>query len=304
MGRGPKVSVIIPTYNHALYLPGAIQSVLDQTFRDFEMIVVDDGSTDDTAEVIKPFFADPRFRYIHQRNRGLAAARNTGIKHTEGELVAFLDADDLWLPEKLEEEVRIIDRGGPEVRLVYCFFQYIDQGGNILETVTEHPIKNPTYKDLLYCNWVLGSSSAVLIRKKAFDEVGLFDESLRSLEDIDMWIRILRGHKSLYVDKVLVQLRRTITSMSAVKDAAVRKREHQYIAHIQKYIDRFTELADYRKEALFRVAEGMLYSSYVYGKKGQMFKYYLKAGLQRPTFWFTSIVVYLRKYFLRGKGRR
>lgn len=299
----PKVSVIIPSYNYARFLPGAIESVLDQTFQDFELIVVDDGSTDETADVVRPYTENHGLKYIRQENRGPSSARNTGIRNARGKLVAFLDPDDLWLPEKLRRQVALMDADA-EVGLSYCLVDFIDEEGRRFPDISwPHP-SGATYKDLLYLNWVVGSGSSVLIRKSVFDEVGLFDEGLKGLEDMDMWIRILRHHKSAHADEVLARVRRHVRSMQAGKAIDLGKREREYLAHLNKSLELFPELEPYRKEARDRIYEGLVFTAYVYGQKADMLRYYLKAGLYRPSFWLSSIATYLKKYLLRGKGMR
>ena len=113
----PKVSVIIPAYNASDYIAAAINSVLRQTFKDYEIIVVNDGSTDNTVDVLKPFMS--RIRYIYQDNKGEKGAKNTGIKLAEGEYIALLDSDDLWMEDKLERQVPILDESGPEVGIIH-----------------------------------------------------------------------------------------------------------------------------------------------------------------------------------------
>lgn len=298
----PKVSVIVPTYNYADFLPEALRSVLAQTFTDYEVIIVDDGSTDSTSQVIKPFLADTRVRYIYQRNKGQSAARNTGIRHATGEFVAFLDADDIWLPEKLEKQVPLFDLNGT-IALVYCKGEYIDLTGRPLPDL-EWPLNaDATYKDYLYANWI-GTPSAVIVKKRIFDTVGFFDENLKGLEDMDMWLRILRHHKSTYADEVLVKMRRHIKSMQAGKMIDLAKREREYLSHLDRSLKRFPELEMYKKEASWRIYEGLIFTAYVYGKKFDMFRFILKAGIHRPSFWFSSIATYLRKYFLRRKRLR
>jgi glycosyltransferase involved in cell wall biosynthesis len=295
--NSPAVSVIIPAYNYARFLPRAIKSVITQTLRDFEVIVVDDGSTDDTAAVARGYLSDPRVRYIYQENRGLSAARNTGISLAKGKYIAFLDADDLWLPEKLEKQLRIFEREAGSVALVYCFIEYIDEQGTVLESAKELPVENPTLGDLLYANWVLGSGSSVLIKKEAFDRVGLFDEELRSLEDMNMWLRILHEYDSARADEVLVRITRHRRSMQS----DLRTMERNMLLHIEKGVDMFPELKTFEPEARFQIYKGLLYLSYFHNVKKKMFLYYLKAGCLRPSFLFEVFLVFLRKYFLRRK---
>ncbi len=204
----PAISVIIPAFNAGHFLPETLESVLRQTYTDLEVIVVDDGSTDGTADKAKSYLHDPRVHYIHQENKGVCAARNTGIRKSEGEFVALLDADDVWYPQKLERQVPLFE--DDDIGLVYCMIEHIDDDDNVLPHLSwPHPV-GATYKDLLYINWIVGSGSSVVIRKDVFDRVGLFDEDLKGLEDMDMWIRILRHYKSAYADSVLVKIRRHI----------------------------------------------------------------------------------------------
>jgi glycosyltransferase involved in cell wall biosynthesis len=201
----PKVSVIVPTYNHADYLGEAIQSVLDQTFSDFELIVVNDASTDNTDEVVGQY-DDPRLKYIkHQENRYAAAARNTGIKASCGELIAFFDGDDLMHPEKLQTQVTFL-KEHPEIGLTYCSRFEIDVSGLTL-SIVQAP-NNVTLSDL-----VLGypyAPSEVVLRREWPFKIELFDESfVFHAEDPDFFMRLaLKGCRMAGVDKVLNYRRR------------------------------------------------------------------------------------------------
>jgi glycosyltransferase involved in cell wall biosynthesis len=300
----PAVSVIIPAYNAEHFLQETIESVLKQTYTDFEVIIVDDGSTDGTADKAKSYLHDPRVHYIYQENKGVCAARNKGIRSTKSELIAFVDADDVWLQEKLEKQVPLFEDNN--VGLVYCMIEHIDENDNVLPHLSwPHP-RGATYKDLLYINWIVGSGSSVIIRKDVFDKVGFFDEGLKGLEDMDMWIRILHGYKSSYVDSVLVKIRRHIKSRQAQKMASksvnLQKRQDEYFLHVQRSIERFPELEEYRREAYYQIFRGLFYTAYVYAKKKEMLRYYLKAGRYRPSFFIESIITYFRKYILK-KGK-
>jgi glycosyltransferase involved in cell wall biosynthesis len=195
----PKVSVIVPVYNVEHYVGAAIQSVLEQTFQDFEILIIDDASPDQSIAVCRGF-DDDRIRIIQQANRGLAGARNTGIRNAQGEYLAFLDSDDLWTADKLEKHVAHLDRY-PEVGLSYCRSAFIDQKGEPL-----HYHQMPKLKDItpvhLLCRNPVGNGSAPVIRKQTLDaiqfmddlhgspEVCYFDEHLRQSEDIECWLRI------------------------------------------------------------------------------------------------------------------
>src|SRR5262249_25255030 len=170
----PKVSVIIITYNRAQYLQRAIRSVLNQTFQDFEIVVVDDASTDETPEVVKAF-SDPKIRYFrHPINRQEAGSRNTAIQNARAEYVAFLDDDDLWLPQKLAVQVDLLDKSPSTVGVVYTSFLDIDgETEKVLGLWTAEKRGN-VLQDLIEKNWI-GIPSTVVLRRKCFDAVGLFD---------------------------------------------------------------------------------------------------------------------------------
>ena len=182
------VSIIIPAYNQSQYLAAAIKSALAQTYRAIEVLVVDDGSTDDTRQVAASF-TDPRVRYIYQDNRGLAAARNTGLRHATGGFVSFLDSDDLFLPEKLALLVAALDEQ-PALGLVAGEAVLIDEHGEPLGEVFERPIPAEP-SDLLLGNPL--HVGAVVVRREWQERAGFFDESLRSYEDWDMWLRLARA---------------------------------------------------------------------------------------------------------------
>ena len=182
-----KVSVIIPAYNQGSYLREAVRSVLDQTHRDLELLIVDDGSTDDTRSVAESF-VDERIHYIYQENRGLSGARNTGIRNSSGEFLSYLDADDLFSTEKLELLTRKFDENA-ELGLVAGQAIPIDtQGQEIGHLYAAPPPKEAR------C-WLLGNPlhvGSVLVRREWQERAGFFDESLRSYEDWDMWLRLAR----------------------------------------------------------------------------------------------------------------
>lgn len=185
-----EVSVIIPTYNYERFIVEAIRSVLSQTFSDFELFVVDDGSTDGTKDIVSTF-KDPRITYIYQNNRGLSSARNIGLESSSGEYIGFLDADDLWMPEKLDQQLSLFQTK-PSVGLIYTGYTVIDEAGICIATRTAQPIDGDLVSQLILGNIVSGSITTSLIRRKCFDKVGLFDETLTSCEDWDMWLRIAR----------------------------------------------------------------------------------------------------------------
>ena len=200
MDKNPKVSVVIPTYNSAQFIVETLESVFAQTYKDYEVIVVDDGSTDNTKEVLKPYMS--RIRYIYKENGGPASARNEGIKNARGEYIAFLDSDDLWLPEKLEKQVEYFEQY-PDVVLVST--DRIRLVGNRLIRGRKKckRVSNDAFINLWWCNSIVNSS--VMVRRFCFDKVGVFDESeeIISAEDLEMWLRIAREHKVGYIDQAL-----------------------------------------------------------------------------------------------------
>jgi len=203
----PRVSVIIPTYNRARYLPETLESVFAQTYRDYEVIVIDDGSTDNTAEVLESYL--DRIVYVRKENGGQGSARNAGLKIARGEYIAFLDSDDLWLPDKLELQVRYLDEH-PDVGLVFTDYVIFEEKGSKNKTEIGNIIlskKDLTFKRLLYFNFI--PNLTVMIRKSCFDNVGLFDESRELIggEDYDMWLRISMKYKLGHISKILAKYR-------------------------------------------------------------------------------------------------
>ena len=185
----PKVSVIIPTYNRSNFLRAAVQSVLNQTFTDFDIVIVDDASEDDTQAVVASF-SDDRIKCIrHPLNRQIAATRNTGMVNSGGEYIAFLDDDDQWLPEKLAKQVAILDGSASSVGAVYTAFDQVDVATkDVLRTIRPGK-RGHILHELCIRNWI-GTASTVCLRRRCLDEVGLFDESVAFGEEYDMWIRL------------------------------------------------------------------------------------------------------------------
>lgn len=195
--RHPLVSVVIPMYNVEKYIDQAIQSVLKQSFRNFEVICVDDGCTDSTAAIVKQF-SDPRVKLIRQKNRGLSGARNTGIYASSGIYVALLDADDFWAPDKLAMHVKHLN-GQSNIDVSYSPSLFVDEQGKDIGLGQFPKLENITFKDVL-CRNPVGNGSAPVIRKAALLSHGfktdqikhnqIFDESLRQSEDIELWVRM------------------------------------------------------------------------------------------------------------------
>lgn len=195
----PVVSVIVPVYKIEKYIAATVQSVLNQVFTDFELLLIDDGSPDRSVEIIQQF-TDPRIRLIRQQNRGLAGARNTGIRHARGQYLAFLDGDDLWAPEKLAKHVYHLNLN-LQVGISYSFSTFIDEAGNPLGIYQTARINDITPGYIL-CRNPVGNGSNPVIRREVFDEIRFqanlhgtvedfyFDESFRRAEDTECWLRM------------------------------------------------------------------------------------------------------------------
>ncbi|MEN6293489.1 MAG: glycosyltransferase family 2 protein [Methanobacterium sp.] len=198
----PTVSVIIATYNRAYLIGRAIKSILDQTFQDFELIIVDDGSSDNTKELITKYMQeDPRIKYIkNKRNLGLPKTRNEAIKVAQGKYIGLLDDDDEWLPNKLEKQVNKFQSTPKTVGLVYCGLIYISRNEKPSKTIIPK-LKGNLFTDILKGNFF--GSSTPLIKKECFEKSGFFDGNFSNGEDWDMWIRISKNYEIDYVPEAL-----------------------------------------------------------------------------------------------------
>jgi hypothetical protein len=219
-GMHPLVSVIIPNYNHAHYVGEAISSVLRQDYPHYEIIVVDDGSTDDSHEVLSAFGG--KIRCIHQENRGLSAARNTGILASRGELIGVLDADDIYECDYLKTQVLLLQTSSGADG-IYCGYRFIDRENNLL-TQSEARFVPPDklYERLLDGCFLVPES--VLVWRRCYEEAGLFDESLKSCEDWDVWLRFARKYRIICTNRLLTRHRILPGSMSTVTDRMLNSR--------------------------------------------------------------------------------
>jgi glycosyltransferase involved in cell wall biosynthesis len=221
-GRHALVTVVMITYNRADLAARAAASVLSQTSQDFELVVVDDCSTDETRDVIQAL-QDPRIVYIrHDVNRGASAARNTGMSRAQGDYIALLDDDDEWLPAKLEKQLRLIESSRLRPGLVYCWMEYL-QGGSHLRYYT--PQARGNIFDQILNQQCIGNSSTVLMTRPAVERVGRFDETLVRGTDGDYFRRLAQRFPVDFVPEVLVKyhidhpLRATSDSKQGVLNA-------------------------------------------------------------------------------------
>ena len=209
------VSVVIPAHNYARYLPQTLRSVLAQTHPNFEIIVVDDGSTDETRGVVAAE-TDPRVRYVWQENAGLSAARNTGIRESRHAMIAFLDADDQWEPELLSTILEQFGKLSRDFGLIATNISRIDANGEMMPPPKRvwDTDREFTVRDFCIRNRPL--SSSVVVRREVFAAVGDFDTTLRSSEDRDLWIRATsRDFRFWFIHQRLCRVRRHQGNMSA-----------------------------------------------------------------------------------------
>lgn len=258
-----KVSVIIPTFNRANYIGEAIDSVLSQTYKDYEIVVVDDGSTDNTKEVLKKY--SDKIKYVYQRNRGLSASRNRGIDESNGEYIGFLDSDDIWLSDKLEKQVDILDQGHNYAFV--CSDSYvIDETGKIIKTFGKGIYNYETFESLYEENFVLVLT--VLLRRRCLEDVGLFDETLSMSEDYDLWLRIAKRYKFKHLSSPLSKYRTHSGNMS--KKNEVLERE------VKKVIDKYETTYDL---SIVRKIIGKARRYYFFGTKYHNAHNFYKAGI-------------------------
>jgi glycosyltransferase involved in cell wall biosynthesis len=263
------VSVVVPSYNYGRYVTEAVDSALAQTHEPVEVIVVDDGSTDDTATRLAPYAQ--RIRYIRQENRGLSAARNAGIRHASGQWIALLDADDLWHPEKLEIQLGAV-RGREDVTLV---------GSPGALSLVDSRLPPPKVRELTLRDFVLSSRmgpSSALIRRRCFDTVGFFDETLRSVEDRDMWLRVAGRFSCVLVDSPCWWYRRHPIQMS-------RNAERMFLNY-RRVLNKFFGTHPPGRE-LYQLAMAYLYFDTVWpyfeeGKRLRALYCLIRSGCYRP----------------------
>ncbi len=278
-----KVSAIILTYNRAHMVTEAIDSVLTQSFKDFELIIVDNCSSDNTESVVKSY-NDKRIRYFKHQNNGLIGVnRNYGIKKSRGEYIAFLDDDDLWLPEKLEKQVELLD-SNKELGLVYSDTYLIDSNGNLRRHAYFYRIKpfgGNAFNKLLRGNFI--PMLTVVIRREMLDKVGEFNSGYKICLDYDLWLRIAESYPIDFIEQPLAKY--MVHSESGFQKNTI-LRYQEVIQIIEYWLDRNPEL---KRELgpLFRLRKGLAccrlasYHAYKYRDRKaikesvKLFKYFL-----------------------------
>jgi glycosyltransferase involved in cell wall biosynthesis len=253
----PLISVIIPVYNGEKTIRETIESVLNQSFKDFEIIVIDDGSKDATLEVVNSI-QDPRLKVFSYPNARQAASRNRGFSHSTGEFIAFLDADDLWTPNKLEAQLKAL-QDNPQAAVAYSWSNCIDETGKFLREASHSTLSGDVYPKLLLCDF-LDNGSNPLVRRQALIEAGSFDESLPPAEDWDMWLRLAARYHFVAVPYPHILYRQSPNSESAnlcrMASACARVIEQAFtqapnsLQHLKKH-----SLANLYKYLIFRCFE-------------------------------------------------
>jgi glycosyltransferase involved in cell wall biosynthesis len=200
----PHVSVAIAARDYGHYLADALRSVQTQSFTDWECILVDDGSQDATAQVVRPFLADSRFRYVHSNTLGQTRAKNLAVRLSRAPLIACLDGDDVWLPSKLERQVRLLD-AEPELGVCFTRRFLINPQGELITSLHSETPRGTIFNDVLLNNFVCFSS--VMIRRTALEHVGAFDPRLELAIDYDLWLRVAKHYTFDFIDEPLVKYR-------------------------------------------------------------------------------------------------
>lgn len=299
----PLVSVIIPVYNGAAFVGETIESALKQTCRNIEVIVVDDGSTDNTLSVLNKYAEqDHRVRVISQPNGGVSKARNTAIAAARGEFIAPLDADDLWLPAKLDRQLKRMNEAGPETGIVYSWWAWIDEAGNVVDRSPRWTIEGNVLDKLMYINFV-GNASVPLFRKSHIEELGGYKSSVIPgepliCEDYELALRIAAKYRVVGVPDILMGYRRSAGSRSTDCDVMWRSQQ----AVMQSIRERHPEL----KPALFEACNkqfcmyvaGLAYMS---GNTKEAIRWGLRSGPKLPLLIAPYV---LKMMFPRRKQKR
>lgn len=255
----PLISVIIPAYNSATTIKKTIESVLNQTFTDLELIVINDGSTDSTLVTVESI-KDERLKVFSYPNSGVAESRNRGIALSKSDFISFIDADDLWTPDKLERQLRAL-QSEPKAAIAYSWTDWIDEKDNFLRAGSHITVNGDVYQQLLLRDFV-ESGSNPLILLTALKEVGGFDASLTNAHDWDMWLRLARSFEFVAVPSVQILYRISTNSMSTnvwgMEAASLKVIERQYnqVAPIAQHMIK-DALASRYQYLTFKAIEGI-----------------------------------------------
>jgi glycosyltransferase involved in cell wall biosynthesis len=287
----PLVSVIIPTYNSARYIEEALESVFEQTFQDFEIIVVDDGSSDETREILKKY--GDRVKYLFQENSGPAGARNRGISNARGKYIAFLDADDLWLPTKLEKQLSLFRQRAHLGMVTTGACSFDEKGVYGFSANKRKTLMMGNIARNIFLRSNLGTPT-VMARKEVFDNIGLFEENIRQAEDDNMWIRIAAHYDIELIDEALIKVRNHPRRMTLNKSEllgsvqeSIRLLKTKYGETVRKKIEKAIPI----KIAQVQFAVG--YSHYESGNYREARKAFLNGAYHRIWYWKNPLYLIL-----------
>jgi glycosyltransferase involved in cell wall biosynthesis len=261
-----KVSVIIPTYNGGKFLPEAIDSALKQSVNSIEIIVVDDGSIDGTPQLLKDY--DRQIKYIYQENKGVSAARNRGLTEASGEYIAFLDADDVWLPKKLEKQIALLD-DNRNAGFVYCDNVFVDaERRPIADYNRKVELKDGRIDINLFCNFFM-ITSGVVMRRGCLETIGIFDETLSVGEDYDFFLRLAYHFDALVVREKLFE--RRVIAESTSRQNFTKNAENDFKT-LKTFLQRYPDFYRLHKnQALKRLADFQLNYAYICRENGKKF---------------------------------
>lgn len=254
------IDVVIPVYNGQKFIIQALCSVVQQTYPPAKIIVVDDGSTDKTPELVQNFKSNVPIEYVRKTNGGLSSARNAGISRCTSDCIAFLDADDEWYPEKLKEQIQVFKESDLQnLGVVYCKYNIIDENGDINNryhiSELDRSVRGNVFNKLLEGNKIASSGSGVLVKKECFDKAGGFDEILKACEDWDMWLRLAEHYEFDFVPTELVRIRRHHENMQRDKLHMLANRLKFYEKWLQKRSVNNMFLPNWRRQIIYYLIE-------------------------------------------------
>ncbi len=277
MPDNPLITIITPAYNRGHFLDIAVQSVLAQTYENFEFIIVDDGSTDDTRERIQKYLTDPRVQYYWQENQGQSVARNLALSKRKGDFICFLDSDNAWPPDKLEKSLRIFSEN-PDVDIVYGDDIKIDEQGNEISRKNMKRYSGRIVPYMLRDNCV--SMNTAMARRRCFDEKGGMREHLRVADDYDLWLRFSAYYKFLYVPELTVYYRVMTKQISSDKAHRFQSNEKIIRSFLVEHGHRVSPAEAREGWMYFYSRKGHYLSSQ--GDKYEALKCFIRAFMKKP----------------------
>lgn len=290
MGKEIKVSVVIPTYNSVKFVTEAIDSVLAQTFTDFEILVIDDGSKDETREVLAEKYGK-LIRYLYKENGGVSTARNFGIENAKGKYIAFLDADDIWLPEKLEKQMRAFAEN-PKFKAGYTSLRKVTDDLKPIGII-ENERTDSLIEDLLLKGNIVGSPSSVIYLRELFKISGGFDKTLSQCADWEMWIRLAIQTDFIFIKEPLVNYRIHASNMS--KNASLLEKDSLLLMEKGFALPELPESLKKKRKKGF--AKNYMVLAGTYFHVGQ-YKDFLRC-LWKSAIWDFGQITYILKFPLR-----